>query len=82
MNNLERLEIRGLDLVDRHSFTNWSEYENETAEFEVKQEPKQTRLIIKNPNRLKIKRIRIAAEGNFKRTYKIVAGSDDEFTYN
>jgi hypothetical protein len=79
LNNPERLKINGLDLIDRNTVANWSDFERETKlKYELKHGPDYSMLTIKNPDRLKIKRILVNAEGNFRRTYQITRGSGDE----
>lgn len=79
LNNPERLKINGLDLIDRNVVANWSDFERETKlKYELKHGPDYSMLTIKNPDRLKIKRILVNTEGNFRRTYQITRGSGDD----
>lgn len=79
LNNPERLKINGLDLIDRKAVANWSDFERETKlKYQLKHGQDYSMLTIKNPDRLKIKRILVNADGNFRRTYQITRGSGDE----
>lgn len=71
-NNLERLNIISLELVGfKSKYLNNEYVGNKEIEFTVTTENKISTVIINNPNRLNISKMKFKAEGNFKREYKV-----------
>lgn len=69
-NNMENLQFSDLSLIQNTEETKTMNFQRQqTPEFEIIQEPKETQILIDNGNRLKISKVILDSEGNFTRTY-------------
>jgi hypothetical protein len=73
LDNAENVEFTGLKLIhDVHGST-WKEFQKSTGlEYKVVEEGKETVVTLRNENRLRIKRLTVEAEGNYRRSYRLV----------
>ncbi|MCX7708620.1 MAG: hypothetical protein N2484_02095 [Clostridia bacterium] len=79
-NNLEKIDINGLQVVYNYFEKRENSYEKAVPiEYEMKNEAQHTELTIKNSNKLKIKKVNLDIEGIFNRSYSVYTGQGDEF---
>lgn len=73
MNNVEGLDFSQLQLSYNISAVQWRDFQKSAKPtYEMKQEAGFTDIIVQNSDRLKIKKVQLAASGNFKRTYEVM----------
>lgn len=72
LNNVENLPFSKLELIHNTRDVKWNEYKKSAkARYEIKQDAEFTHIIVHNENRLKMNKVLLQVEGNFKRPYDV-----------
>ncbi len=75
--NIENLSFKNLVLIQENFRADWTRFQKNTQlTYQIKDQPRETVITIQNPQHLKIKRFLIAADGNFRREYRVYVGSE------
>ncbi|WP_379133025.1 DUF3999 family protein [Paenibacillus sp. sgz500958] len=71
-NNVEDLDFPSLQLLHRTSEVKSTDFKRAgTPQYEVKEEPGLTRIVINNGDRLKVTKVSVGSGGNFSRRYEV-----------
>ncbi|AJS60569.1 DUF3999 family protein [Paenibacillus sp. IHBB 10380] len=72
LNNVENLPFSQLELIHNTSDVRWNEYKKSAKpKYEIQQDAKFTHIIVHNENRLRLNKVQLQVEGNFKRSYDV-----------
>ncbi|HEY2494456.1 MAG TPA: DUF3999 family protein [Paenibacillus sp.] len=72
LNNVENIPFSKLELIHNTHEDEWNKYIMSTKlRYEIKQDAEFTHIIVHNENRLRLNRLQLQVEGNFKRSYDV-----------
>lgn len=72
LDNVEKVSLKGLTMVSRRDVSDWTRYEQATQlEYEITGKNRQTVITLKNPYKLRLKRVVLDIDDNFQRPYGV-----------
>jgi len=72
LDNVEGLSLDGMSLILRQDSSAWSRYEQTTRmDYKIVHQKNQTVITVSNPCKLRLRRLIVETEGNFRRQYEV-----------